>query len=662
MTETSGAEGPAIHQQPDAAAVSLALAASGQSERVAAKAEAFFDKQNQLLEEQAKLTRLQIARIRVQDDQIEEEQRLEMSHLRVRRLGDYLKSALEIAAGIVLTIVFVGLGALVWQAVEADGLVVEPLHTPPDLAERGLDGTVLAQQLLDRLNVLVEQSQENAFNKANRAYGNWGNDAKVLIPETGVSISELSRALRGWVGSEKHISGEVWHTSAGIAVTVRVPEHTSINTSGAESDLATVLDGAALALFEQTQPLRYISLFLFSDPAKAETVARRLAESATEPDSVRSWGLIYLVMVLSFEGRNREAVAAFDRAGALALENPVLYIGRQNGNYALGHGDPTIKDLEYELPLYDRLPRDADIASVDTLKMSMQSWLAELKGAFGDALVVDVDMQRRSSWNYDAVGWLITASDSARNHDTRAARELLAEHPTADVGEAIRQAVLTNYVLPAHAAVEFEEGSADGAARELQTADREAEKYGMLEDVRHTLIWPWLAYALAAGGHSTDAAELIAKTPLDCTLCLEMRGRVAELAGDFPAAEQWFGRAAADAPSMPFALTDWGAMRMRRGNYAAAIEKFEQANTAGPHFADPLEMWGETLLLDNHADLALSKFEEANRYAPHWARLHLKWAEALEHLGRKDEARAQRQLAASLDQNTARRTGAPISQ
>jgi tetratricopeptide (TPR) repeat protein len=287
------------------------------------------------------------------------------------------------------------------------------------------------------------------------------------------------------------------------------------------------------------------------------------------------------------------------------------------------------------------------------LKLSMLLWLAQLKGAFGDALVVDVELQRRSGFTYDSIGWLITASDFARNHDVNAARELLAARPTTDVREAIRSTVVNNYVLPPHVAVAFEENDPAGAVRELQIADQEAESFGKLEDVRRSLIWPWLAYALAASGNLGDAVALIGKTPLDCTLCLQMRGRVTELAGDTRDAERWFASAAADAPSMPFSLTDWGAMLMRRGDHDAAIEKFQQTNATGPHFADPLQLWGETLLLDGHADLARAKFEEANRYAPHWGRLHLKWGEALERLGRPEEARAEYQLASSLSLTSA---------
>jgi len=172
------------------------------------------------------------------------------------------------------------------------------------------------------------------------------------------------------------------------------------------------------------------------------------------------------------------------------------------------------------------------------------------------------------------------------------------------------------------------------------------------DDVRHTLIWPWLSYAWAMRGDHKKARDLIARTPHDCTLCLEMRGRIAEAAGDRRGAAFWYAQAMDDAPSLPFAALDLGAMLLSHNDRNGAIAKFHLANARGPHFADPLELWGETLMQENRSDLALAKFEEAARYAPNWGRLHLKWGEALRFVGRKDDAKKQFALASSLDLTT----------
>jgi Flp pilus assembly protein TadD len=57
----------------------------------------------------------------------------------------------------------------------------------------------------------------------------------------------------------------------------------------------------------------------------------------------------------------------------------------------------------------------------------------------------------------------------------------------------------------------------------------------------------------------------------------------------------------------------------------------------------------------NQSHLAVLKFAEAGKYAPDWGRLHLKWGEALGYAGRKDEARAQYQMASTLDLTAADR-------
>jgi tetratricopeptide (TPR) repeat protein len=158
-------------------------------------------------------------------------------------------------------------------------------------------------------------------------------------------------------------------------------------------------------------------------------------------------------------------------------------------------------------------------------------------------------------------------------------------------------------------------------------------------------IWPYTAAALAHSGAMKGALALIGKTPLDCDLCVRMRGNIAALNHDWNGAAHWFAMVSSRTPSIPFADSDWGAVLMSKGDLDGAIAKFKTANEKGPHFADPLEMWGEALIAKNRSDLALAKLEEADKYAPNWGRLHLKWGEAL--LWSGDKAGAATQFAAA---------------
>src|SRR5580698_7507397 len=129
-------------------------------------------------------------------------------------------------------------------------------------------------------------------------------------------------------------------------------------------------------------------------------------------------------------------------------------------------------------------------------------------------------------------------------------------------------------------------------------------------------------------GEMAKADAILKALPADCYVCTRMRGRIAAHAGRGDAAAWWFARATEQAPSLPFAYADWGAMLLARGDADGAIEKFKLAAAKGPHYADALEMWGEALMAKNRSDLALAKFEAAGRSAPNWRRLRGKTDEA----------------------------------
>jgi len=232
--------------------------------------------------------------------------------------------------------------------------------------------------------------------------------------------------------------------------------------------------------------------------------------------------------------------------------------------------------------------------------------------------------------------------------DLRAAREVARteEGFSAPAGGIIgsKEGIESQRVLTA-TAIAFDLEDWRGVERAVSALARDAPNR------RDFIIQPDanLAYAHARWGDMAGADALIGRSPPDCNLCLRMRGRIRAVEKKWDAAAYWFARARSQAPSIPFAETDWGAMLLTKGDYDGAIAKVQIANQKGPRFADPLEMWGEALIAKNRSDLALAKFEEADKYAPNWGRLHLKWGEALWWSGNRDEAKKQFILAARLD-------------
>jgi tetratricopeptide (TPR) repeat protein len=594
-----------------------------------------------VLRKQGTLLDLQIEDAREQHD-------LHVSHLRFRRFGDYAKAAMEATVAIFIALVVLGIGALIWQAHEAGGLVAEPLKTPPDFAAKGLDGTVLSQQLLDRLNAMVEEANVYTLRKPDSIAGSWGSNVKVQIPDTGISIDELSQLLRGWLGHETHVSGEVYRTADGIALTVRAGTNPSQTFEGREADLDALMDKAANALLKETQPFVFTDLLARQgDLPGSLALSRKL--TVVGPASDRSLAYTNMANILATEGKFRDSIAPYERGIALAPDDPIPPFFATNPDVALDHGEAFAMHASSSVHLFTTASLDDyRPEAIADLIASARSMLAQTQGDFAEAVRNDRIAETISFSDYDVQGAAVTVSDLARDHDVEAARAILAEHPQYSDGQAVIWIVDIEAQLP----VTFIDADIDDwkdAAASLSGADRMALRSGTVNDARHTLVWPWLAYAWARTGNIANAEALVRMTPLDCTRCLEFRGRIAELGDDDAGAARWFARAVADAPSEPFAMTDWGVMLLRRGDSEGAIAKFRQANAIGPHFADPLEMWGEALIRKNRSDLALAKFAEAEKYAPNWGRLHLKWGEALLWTGDKVGAQKQFAVASNLD-------------
>jgi len=175
------------------------------------------------LVKQARLTELQIA-------DLEREDALRHWSLRVRHVSDVMKLTFELSAAFVV-LVLVGLICMtLWKAAHDDSLVIQAFSVPPDLAARGLTGEAIAAQVQDRLAAIQDAVQTSR--PANSYASNWGDDVKVQIPDTGMSIGEFYRLLVSWFGSETRISGEVYRTPQGIAMAVR--------TTGQPGDIADV--------------------------------------------------------------------------------------------------------------------------------------------------------------------------------------------------------------------------------------------------------------------------------------------------------------------------------------------------------------------------------------------------------------------------------------
>ncbi|MBV9548126.1 MAG: hypothetical protein JO256_00455, partial [Alphaproteobacteria bacterium] len=297
MAEEADDAGPASGAQAggaaaDSAALMLALAGASRQ-----KADAFLDEQRAL--------------VAIQKHHLHEQ----IKHLDLGIWEKRLGVMLRLATLLVGLAVAAGLSLLVWDSAHANGLIVDEFTVPPDLAARGLTGQGVAGELL--ADLLSLQARSSSVRAASSYANNWGNNLKVEIPESGISVGELRRFLREWLGHETHLSGAVIRTGNGVTIRASAGSDAFPAMTGAEADMDTLLQNMAEAIYRRTQPYRH-ALFLYTGNVRmpeAEAALQTLAANGAPED--RYWAFNGLISLYNTENRWDDAVQAAQNALAL---------------------------------------------------------------------------------------------------------------------------------------------------------------------------------------------------------------------------------------------------------------------------------------------------------------------------------------------------------
>jgi len=586
------------------------------------------------LREQTELAKLQ-------KQNLIEQNAFELSHLRWRRLNDQLSGAFRIILVVLALAVLASLAALLWNASEADGLIVDSFSAPADFAARGIGGDVLANDLTNRLAEVRKITLAHSISNTSDV-GKNGDDIRVDIPDTGISLGEVWRLLRRWLGHEQHLTGSLRELPDGkVALHAAFADGTMLDVSGPAGDLDKLEQDLAEQVFAHFDPSNVV-LYLWGTgrPQEALKQAERDALSVTgrqrQADSYSLWSdatrNITGDIPLSVQ-RIRISLALDPKLQAAHNE----YAGEE---HLLGDDERALAETRATLAQAERdQPKPLQGAGYVYVRNRALRREAELLGDFGAAEAASCG----ATCLPDNLS--VAALYAARRHDVIAARAFLVSAQASGQSDPVESADAAYYVA-------VSEGNGAAAARAARAHTPEhpggvGAAYSAVVDRIETK--PMIAMALARAGDAAGARKIADATPADCYPCEIARGAAAAAAKDWSRADFWFAHATALAPSLPYAYTEWGRMLRAKGDLDGAIAKFEIAHTKGPHFADPLEMWGEALIAKNRSDLALAKFEEANKYAPNWKRLHQKWGEALIYAGRRDDAAKQFALARGLN-------------
>jgi tetratricopeptide (TPR) repeat protein len=631
MAEEDARESPPQSSRADPAAW-MALSAASRE-----KADAF-------ITEQTILTRLQAK-------EVEHELYLRHWQMRFSNFSAVMKATFEVALAFIFLAVAAGIAGAVWTAARDDSVVIESFAVPPDMANRGMTGQAVAAQIEDRLSAMQNGTDSG---RAPSSYAqNWGDDFKLQIADTGISIGEVYRVLVAWLGHQTHVTGEVYRTRTGVAITARTSGVGGATVTGTEDDFDTLTERAAESIYSRTQPYRYaVYLSRRGRQQQAEEMLSHLAQESTDVRD-RAWANIGLGTDEAANGNLYGAVAYMRRSIEIIPDFVIGWANIEEYEADLGHDEAAFEAERRALALFEAgnvADLRADVQPL--LESSARGQVAFFRGDYAASAheIMAVPPTRDFAGNNE-LSRLSLAESFARMHERNKALDLLRTFPSRndpliEANVEIEKSVADMVAEDWHAVIADGVSVDRAVAASGPAAGLDGNAVGVL---RAREVWPITALAYAETGDFARADALIGRTAIDCYLCLRMRGNIDALEGKPEAALSWNARAIAAAPSLPLAYTERGAMLLAKGDADAAIAEFKQANKKGPHFADPLEMWGEALMQKHRSDLALAKFEEADKYAPRWARLHLKWGEALFYAGKPDEAKKQFAIAAGLD-------------
>ena len=621
----------------DPIAISAAMGAARHDPKLAAKLGAYVDQQARL--------------IGIQTEHLHEQRSLVLSRLRWRRFGDRIKALLQLMTVGVGLAIAAAVSWMAWDARQANGLVIEPFSTPPEFAAQGLSGQAVASRLLDGVQRLQDDTLSPESPKALKQ--GWIQEARVEIPEMGVSIADLQSLFRGWLGHETRVTGEITRSGDNLVLTLRAGglpvEPIWIPAASPE----TLFSKASEELYGATEPERF-GRWLSRHHRESEAIAiyRRLAISGSRRQRARAlthWGAALgdLNQPHAELAKYREALRLdpdqpalwSNIAGAqqafgrwqLALEASrravSLYSGPRAGDYAgwyvhlmRGENRATIADLLSEPLLEARIQEDTADPAPDEPVIACRQCAAGNQFAAGQ--------------NYAAVG------------DGQTARLRVSQAIQTVAGDSDSQMQSVLPLLPRALALNLALGVDDWPAVLRGAADPALQP--LLPPMNSLGI---RAVALAHLGRTAEALALTRQAPADCYPCAVREGEVRGLAGDRRGAEAAFARAFALGPSLPMAHDTRGSRLLARGDAAGAVREAMASLRLAPHDGSAKTLWGEGLMAAGDYARAAAKFATADEDAPRLGRNHLLWGEALMLAGRYAEARAQFVAAAGMDLN-----------
>jgi tetratricopeptide (TPR) repeat protein len=576
---------PASEVDPAAMALAMPLAAADGS--LAARATAYFDQQTRY--------------VRTLLEHLHEQRAVQISLLELRRVSERLRLVTQSLIVVTALLVVFYLAVLLSDALSSRALIVQQIPAPPSFVARGVTPTVLGNAVLDGFSRLRDAARSNM--SGHTLVSGWANEIQLEVPETGISVGEISRLLRERLGHDTRVGGDLVANADGtVTLTIRGDGFAARSFTGPADDWPKLITQATEYAYGEVEPALY-AMYL----SRSRRYQQAIDFSRTAVLSAPARDLPYLynawaVALSSVGAPLTQQLALEQRALALkphywtALGNAMLdarQMGEEEQAWRMGRALP---------------PRGSGAASsippsayttwdilVDDLADIRASLLADEQshGGYGSSEIED-----------DAS---IAETDADLHDPGDAGLRLLSLDPKDPTTMASAAYV--------HGMLAEQDGRPDAAARAM-------EAYGALMaspdlsqgdqsyqcDVAHAEILAGnlarAAAALTAGGRFVD--------------CYRYHADLLDAQGDWPAAQAAYAAAVALAPDLPAAYYSWGLALARHNDRRGAIRKLQAAIRRGPNWAEPQAALGRLYAAEQRWFDAVRADDAALADAPAW--------------------------------------------
>ena len=231
-------------------AESVALNEAGKHPELAERTAQYLDEQIAHFQRQATLHDLHVENLKLQNATLRSQQAQCRAQHQHERLRTVYQSVLSVIAVALLGVI----AYAVYSAATDHSVVVNEFQVPPAFVAAGENGTVVASEFLDQLQILKASALSSPDSR--NMQGSWINNIQLQIPDVHVSLADIHRTLHAWLGHEIQINGEVVSQGKQITLTVRGTGFAARSFSGAPTDLHNLLENAAEYVYVEAEPVK----------------------------------------------------------------------------------------------------------------------------------------------------------------------------------------------------------------------------------------------------------------------------------------------------------------------------------------------------------------------------------------------------------------------